>query len=82
MGINLTKFKAVKDNNDFQTKAYEEVFSIFGADKTRLITYQDLQNMRYLDLVIKESLRLYPSVPTYGRQLTTDITYGKLYRKH
>ncbi|KAI5709994.1 hypothetical protein M8J75_004865 [Diaphorina citri] len=57
---------------EVQDKAYEEVVSILGTDKTKEPSYEDLQNMRYVEMIIKESLRLYPPVPLVARQIITD----------
>lgn len=67
---------------DVQKKVAEELRTIFGADQVRPASYQDLQDMKYLDMVIKETLRLYPSVPAYGREVDNEfqfdgITYPK-----
>jgi len=48
---------------EVQQKAYEEQLLIYGDAKSRHSTYEELQQMKYLDLVIKETLRLFPSVP-------------------
>ncbi|XP_035890500.1 cytochrome P450 10-like [Anopheles stephensi] len=66
-------------NPDIQQKVFEEVRDIVGDDRTRPVTMAMLNDMSYLDLVIKETLRLYPSVPMIGRKMlqTTEIN-GKI----
>lgn len=33
--------------------------------------------MKYLEMAIKESMRIYPPVPIFARQLMQDAQYGK-----
>lgn len=60
---------------EVQQRLYEELESHFQ-DVDRPVTKEDLQHLRYLDCVIKESLRLYPSAPIVGRSVTEEITLG------
>lgn len=57
---------------NIQDNVYEELESIFqGSDRSP--TTKDLNDMKYLERVIKETLRLYPSVPAIARELTEDV---------
>lgn len=61
---------------DIQERVYEEIDSIFEGDRTRSATMKDLNEMKYLECAIKDSLRLYPSVPFLGRHLYEDVQIG------
>ena len=60
----------------FQEKVYEEITRIFeGSDRPP--NKEDLEEMKYLERVIKESMRLYPSVSAMGRVTETDVQIGE-----
>jgi cytochrome P450 len=60
-----------------QEKVYEEMTRIFE-DSDRQPTKEDLEQMKCLDRVIKETLRLYPSASAIGRTTETDFQIGEL----
>ncbi|XP_058126923.1 cytochrome P450 4d2-like [Anopheles coustani] len=72
-GIAFTFYQLAK-HPDIQEKLYQEIVDILGADhRTVPLTYSTLQNFPYLDMVVKESLRLLPPVSFIGRRLVDDV---------
>ncbi|KAG8014664.1 Cytochrome P450 4V2 [Nibea albiflora] len=54
-----------------QSKVQQELQEVFGTSD-RPVNTEDLKKLRYLDSVIKEALRLFPSVPFFARNLGED----------
>ncbi|KAJ8916543.1 hypothetical protein NQ315_000185 [Exocentrus adspersus] len=59
----------------FQQKIYEEVMEILGED--RQVETSDLSNFKYMERVIKETLRLFPVGVLFLRTAEDDIDLGK-----
>ncbi|EEB15503.1 cytochrome P-450, putative [Pediculus humanus corporis] len=62
---------------EIQEKVYEEVKTIFENKQEENLTLGDLSEMKLLDRVIKETLRLCPSVTSIGRIAEEDIHLGE-----
>ena len=57
-----------------QDQLRREIDQVLGSeDHEKPITWEDVEHMPLLDRCIKESLRLYPVVPAFGRRLTATI---------
>ncbi len=65
------------NNPECQQKLQEELDLIFSDDSCRDVTVADISEMKYLECCVKETLRLYPSVPFIMRQIESDIELGK-----
>ncbi|KAI1887586.1 hypothetical protein AGOR_G00191830 [Albula goreensis] len=56
---------------EVQKKVQQELQEVFG-QSDRPINTEDLKKLRYLECVIKESLRLFPAVPFFARSICED----------
>ncbi|KAK9695696.1 Cytochrome P450 [Popillia japonica] len=59
-------------HQDIQTKVIQELDDIFHKTD-RPVTYQDTLEMKLLERVIMETLRMYPPVPIIARKLNEDV---------
>lgn len=58
---------------DKQAKVHAELDEVFGTDRDRDVTKADVNKLKYLECCIKETLRLFPSIPLIGRHLEEDL---------
>lgn len=75
-GITFCLYNIVK-HPDVQLKCIKEIDDVFGMDLKQPSTLTKLNELSYMELVIKESLRLYPSVPAVGRHAMEDVQLSK-----
>ncbi|KAK7870820.1 hypothetical protein R5R35_014409 [Gryllus longicercus] len=59
-------------HSDVQEKVLEELKSVFDWSQPLQPTIQQLGELKYLEMVIKEALRLYPPVAAILRDITND----------
>ncbi|XP_015110850.1 probable cytochrome P450 6a14 [Diachasma alloeum] len=60
-------------NHEIQDKLREEIKQELG--ESREITYEGIKRMKYLDLVVKETLRKYPPLTMLMRKSAKDYTF-------
>lgn len=58
---------------EVQEKVYDEIMEVMSNEK---VSYETLNKLSYLDMVIKESMRLLPAVPIIGRETQEEIAIG------
>ncbi|KAH7698761.1 CYP4A5 protein [Aphelenchoides avenae] len=58
-----------------QEKVYEEICSVLGEGEVDL-TLDTINELRYLDMCVKEAMRIFPTVPFMDRRLQHDMELG------
>lgn len=61
---------------EYQNNILEEINSVLP-DRNTPLTPDNIKLMTYLDIFIKETLRLFPAVPYLTRMATKDVKIGK-----
>lgn len=64
-------------HQDVQDKVFQELNDIFGENISRTIKTEDLKKMKYLECVIKESIRLCPPAAYVIRKCPKKMAIGK-----
>lgn len=74
--MNFTLF-LLAQNPVCQRKVHEELDAIFGNESgERDVSFADLAELTYLEMCIKESLRIFPPAPVMMRDAVEDIELG------
>ncbi|XP_017064681.2 uncharacterized protein LOC108103641 [Drosophila eugracilis] len=58
---------------EVQERLVQEIREVLGEDPKTQVTLRDLGELKYMENVIKESLRLHPPVPMIGRWFAEDV---------
>lgn len=69
-------FHEIAKHPEIQEKIVEELNTVLGSSD-RPLTFGDLGELRYLEQCIKETARLFPSIPVIGRTLGEDVQLGR-----
>ncbi|XP_055604938.1 cytochrome P450 4d2-like [Uranotaenia lowii] len=69
----------LSQNADIQQRVYDELMEVFGHDLKKLpLNVSNLLKLKYMDMVIKETLRMYTAIPLIGRKATGDLMIDQL----
>ena len=64
-------------HQEVQEKVFHEIFAAFPLNDEK-ISREKLESLQYLDMVIKESMRLLPPVPLIGRETLDELELSDL----
>lgn len=65
-------------HKNVQKKAYEEVKSFFESCDDE-VTLKDVNNLPYLEMTLKETMRLFPAASMVGRNSTGTVQLGEFH---
>ena len=65
----------LSEHPTIETRLQEELHSIFGSNRTT-ITVDDVRRLEYTEMILTESMRLYPPAWALGRQVIDDYKVG------
>lgn len=73
----MMAFAAIElmQNPDCQDKLRQEIFEVLEGLDGKPLTYEALHGMKYMDMVISETLRRWPPAVVADRQCNKDFTY-------
>lgn len=57
----------------YQERLFEEVYSVLGCQRESHISYEQIQDMVYMDMVINETMRVMAPVPLIARTTKNDV---------
>ncbi|CRK94442.1 CLUMA_CG007949, isoform A [Clunio marinus] len=60
---------------DIQQKVYEEIFQVFN-DENIEVDYDNIGSLKYLEMVVKETLRLFSPIPISARETIDEFDIG------
>ena len=67
-------------NPDVLAKAYEEVDRVLGRDYSQKPTYAQVNQLKYIEQILKETLRLFPTAPAFALVPFEDTIVGGKYK--
>ncbi|XP_017956928.1 probable cytochrome P450 312a1 [Drosophila navojoa] len=64
---------------EYQQQCREEIWRVCGRDAATAITIEQMRELVYLEMCIKETLRMYPSAPITARRATANCTINNFF---
>lgn len=62
-------------NQDVQQKVYDEICEVYS-DESIVVDYDNVASLKYLEMVVKETLRLFSPIPISARETIEELDLG------
>lgn len=59
-----------------QETAYEEAKSVIGTDINVFLSFDDIRRLTYVEMVLKETMRIIPPIAALARNIGQDLDLG------